>query len=406
MLVLALISALVIYVYKRFATQYISPRWIAVFFAVKLLCAFAYQATYKYFYEYPSDSDAYIHDAIEIINKADRSYLLLKIVAATQNDDELRTLIPNLSKWDKPFNYGLPNDNRTVIRGCILTGMFIRTPIIVYYLVFSLISGFGILLCFVSFRRIGYNIPFVFFCMPSVLFWSSAPLKESLAIFFLGSVLFSLSLHRVLLQITLIALSILGLATSRLFLMLALLPASASYLFALKNKITKRRIIILIVISLSLLIGDFLFLENGVNAYILQKQHDFYNMLHSISGASSEIQLIEARDVTSLLILYSQALLNSLVRPFIWEAHNAAAVLASIENTAILVLLLNYLREIIVKKRKTSFIEIAIISFSIIALCIAGASIPVLGALSRYRTPVLILLIPVLAIPLNSSKTK
>lgn len=401
MFVLVLISAFIIYFYKRFASHYISSKWIVIFFVLKLLFSFAYQATYKYFYQYPSDSDAYIHDAIEIIDKADPSSLL-KIVTATQSDKEVRMLIPNLTKWDKPFNYGLPNDNRAIIRGCVLTGMFIRPPIMVYYWVFSLISGLGILLCFASFRRMGFRIPFILFCLPSVLFWSSAPLKESLAIFFLGVMLFSLTVQGALPRFIFITLSIFGLATSRLFLMLSLMPASALFLFIHRNKITKRKVMILILVFLFLFIGDFLFIEKGLHAYILQKQHDFYNMLHSISGASSEIELIEVDNITSLFMLYSQALLNSLIRPFLWEAHNMAAMLASMENTAILLLLLNYIRESIVKQQRPSPIEISIIFFSVTAVCIAGASTPVLGALSRYRTPVLLLLIPVLSVPLYS----
>jgi hypothetical protein len=101
--------------------------------------------------------------------------------------------------------------------------------------------------------------------------------------------------------------------------------------------------------------------------------------------------------VFSLLANSPWALVSGLFRPFIWEASNLMQVLASLENTFLLVLFILAIPQVTrIKQSPHRILIIAILIYSA-ALCVFLAlSSPNFGTLVRYRVsflPFLVLLL-------------
>jgi len=397
MLLLLILLVCVFMLTQRIAKQFISIRSILIILLIKLGFSIIFLQFFKQYYQYPSDAESFIADASELSDFfEEKAGLQFKTIIGLQDDNDLKTIRPLLEKWHKPFNYGLPNDNRTVIRICLLGNLFIKAPPLVHYFNFSILSFIGLLAGYSGLRRMQFKAPTLSLLLPSVLFWSAAPLKEAISIFILGLIIFSASTQKKPLAAISFIFLLWALSLNRLFLLLAIIPSGMFFVIYKKDTINTKQLFIAGISGLLMLYIDYTFLPNGISHYILQKQADFYNMLHQISPAGSMVSIPQADSFIGLIVMYTSALINTAFRPFIWEAHNLASFLSGIENLFIAGLVLRALYLYIFKNRKLRKLEVCILLFTLISFLLIGASSPVLGALSRYRTPIVFILIPLL----------
>jgi hypothetical protein len=104
------------------------------------------------------------------------------------------------------------------------------------------------------------------------------------------------------------------------------------------------------------------------------------------AGSKIQIPILE-NSMKSFILNTPQALINSFLRPFIWEAHNPLAILAAIEN----VLVIAYITLLIFFFKKVQLNNWILFSFSFSTslLILIGLTTPVLGAIVRYKIPAL-----------------
>ena len=121
-----------------------------------------------------------------------------------------------------------------------------------------------------------------------------------------------------------------------------------------------------------------------------QKQHDFIVMA-KVNGAGSLIELSELNnDLINFVKMLPEAVFNSFFRPFVFD-YTSVIVLPNIfEN----ILLLLYVLFVIVKFKKVEdkkLLNIAMFAlvYAFTVFLIIGCTVPVLGALVRYRAPLL-----------------
>lgn len=127
----------------------------------------------------------------------DDPVLYLKIMAGFAGDEPelLQGALKNSVVWDAGENGETINDNRLIIKLNSCIHFFSRNNSYIHALVFAAISFLGIILIYQSFKDwIHYKKLFllVLLLMPSIAFWSSGITKESVSIFSIGILCWSL----------------------------------------------------------------------------------------------------------------------------------------------------------------------------------------------------------------------
>ncbi|MBI9066452.1 MAG: hypothetical protein JEZ09_04100 [Salinivirgaceae bacterium] len=381
-----------------------------ILFILKFFAGLSVFFVYSKFYDarYSSDIFKYFDDGI-IIHSAiyENPWDYLRMITGIGGN------APHLDKyyytcyfWMKPFNYGLFNDNLTVIRFNALVRLISMGNIHIHTLIISFLSFtglWGIYKVFLSyFKNQKWLLVLVVFFIPSLYFWTSGLLKEGILMFAFGMLLYSfnqlMKKHFTLSSLIVFILSIFLLLISKFYILVAALPGLAFIFLYIK---TKPKFIALkyLLIHVFFLIGAWLtkpILGISFPEILAHKQHDFINYINSLNyvGSKIEIQAIEP-NLFSLIKAIPQALYNSLFRPTLFEVSNAMMLMAALENLLIVAAILLTIFYFTKRNLKNHWFLFCV-SFTLILFALSGLTTPVLGALVRYKAPAL----PFLAIAL------
>jgi hypothetical protein len=313
--------------------------------------------------------------------------------------------------WTKTYNHGLINDNQTMIRLNLIFDLFSFGNYHIHTVFINFLSLIGLTAIYKTFEKHFTKHNFILFTsvflIPTVLFWASGVLKEGLLVFVLGLLFYfindffeSKNKFSLILFITCLLL----LTTLKVYVIIALIPGLFTYI-VLRNYNFKSFIIPFItihglLISLSLFIPQ-LFLKYSFLSIISAKQHDFIN-ISKTAGSYFEISK-QDKSVITLITSAPEALINSLFRPFIWNA-TPIMYINSFENIIIFSLLIIgcvYIRKLNFKEKNTAGL---LLSFTMYLYLIIGWTTPVAGALVRYKLPAIPFLL--IAILLITNKDK
>jgi hypothetical protein len=311
--------------------------------------------------------------------------------------------------------YPLYNDKPTffVVRIAAAAVLFSGGSFIVTTLIFALVSFFGnwrLYKVFISeFPDLKREMAIAFLFIPSVFFWGSGLLKDTITLSCIG--FYTYSFYKIFIQKErFFANAIIIFISSYLILMIkpyiifALLPGSIiwivnKYVIDIKNKLIK------------FLTGPFLLLVGIGGGYLmLANMSDLLGMysLESVmdravitnadlkadyyKGNSVDIGEFEAT-IPSMLSKAPVAINLALFRPYIWEANNLVMLLSALECFIMLLFTIRILFKarffgafpIIYKNHLLSFSII----FSLFFAFSVGISTSNFGSLVRYRIPVL-----------------
>ena len=178
----------------------ISTIWIQLFFSLKILFGIALTFVYTHLYTDPQTSDVllYYNDG-KIIADALRTRPLdgIRLLLGFQNNDYhlFETYISKMQRWSRVHDFFLINDCRTIIRFDAIVQLISFGAFHGGTVIMSFLSLTGLVAIFHAFRpffagKIKLLILALVFS-PSLIFWSSALLKEGLLIFANGIYIFS-----------------------------------------------------------------------------------------------------------------------------------------------------------------------------------------------------------------------
>ena len=235
---------------------------------------------------------------------------------------------------------------------------------------------------------------FLFF--PSVVFWSSGIVKETLALaslYFLAGILLQFFYEKKIDKLVLILALFAGTILWALkyywagVFFIAALSAIIVQQVSSKSVLVKKRIVISYILSfvfmgvaVSFLHPNFYlhrFLEVLVanhNAFV--KLSDDHNLIHYYQLNAS---------VGSVALNSLWALVSGIFRPVIGEGRSAFGLVASLENLIVLVLFISFLWRLGEKKQPVTILGLAAISYCVVLCVFLALSTPNLGTLSRYR---------------------
>jgi hypothetical protein len=258
-----------------------------------------------------------------------------------------------------------------------------------------------------EFPALGKELAYAILFIPSVVFWGSGLLKDTLT--FMAACLFVSSFYQIIklkrkyfLNILFLIIASWILIRIKPYILFAMLPGTFiwftnHYLETVKNKLI-RVVIRPAFIAITVLIG-FLFLKNmgdSLSNYSIDKvlykavemqqdlKQDYYH------GSSFDIGDFDPT-FRGVLAKSPIAIISALFRPFLWESYNPGMIVSGVENFIILIFTIYLLIRLkiynlfkLLFKNPLLFFSI---SFSLFFAFAVGLSTSNFGALVRYKIP-------------------
>ncbi len=295
-------------------------------------------------------------------------------------------------------------------------------------ILFALVSFVGMWMFFLTFYeqypQLHRWLAIASFFIPSVFFWGSGLLKDTITMGCLG--VGTYQVYRIFIKknlgirnVLLLAISLYGLYNIKLYILLTFLPAVIVWVFLVNLDAIRSPVLKIMLapfmISSAIVLGYFAMVKAGEDS----AKYSLKNVAMTAKITAYDIGYYTGRDAGSgyslgeldgtfgsMVRLSPQAINVSLFRPYLWEVKNPLMLLSAVESFLLLVLCLY----IIVKKNGRLFAAInnpnvlfALI-FSISFAFAVGVSTFNFGTLVRYKIPLLPFFLVALILILNHSK--
>lgn len=264
---------------------------------------------------------------------------------------------------------------------------------------------------FVSFfPKVEKNLAIAVLFMPSVVFWGSGLLKDTITLSAIGWYLYGfyhliIKKERPIWNSIYLFIAAMLLLKIKPYILFAILPGSLVWyltnsLWRIKNFFLKMTLTPILVILLAgtgyVLLTS---LQNSLGTYALDKVMDRavvvqQDLKQDYYGGSARFDIGDFDATFSSMILKAPAAINaSLFRPFVWEAKNPVMMLAAIENLYVLFLTIYLVFKLKVINiflliRKNSLLIFSLL-FSIFFAFSVGIATANFGALVRYKIPLI-----------------
>ena len=261
---------------------------------------------------------------------------------------------PSLAKYtSRMFWHQAGSTEYIVARIAAFLGLFCFNSYVVIALLFATISFSGIWAMYMTFAKIRPHVykqlAWTIFYVPSMFFWGSGLLKDSLCLGALGWVFYSFYRgfiqRQAVLKCTIIGLSAAyALLIIKVYILLCFLPAALLWVFNETNARITNSTIRLVAKPLFLGIGGGLAFFAATNLTKGDEKYDVdkigarskitadYLYQQSVKQEGSGYSLGELDgSIGSMVKLAPQAIGTALFRPFLWEAHNPVMLLSALE---------------------------------------------------------------------------
>ncbi len=386
-------------------------------FLLKIAFGVALWAIYTYHYTYRNTSDAfrYFDDAMVIRSLLweNPSHFFSFMFGYGLDNQEFQVYFDQMRGWTSSYSYGITNDNPTIIRINVLISLFSFGYYHVHTVFMSFMAFTGLTAlyrAFVGCFKAKEKFLFIAcFLLPSVLFWSSGVLKE--APLMMGMGLFILSISKfgepnLPWNKWLFLFSSVFLFFIKEYVLLSLIPGMLFFFIARVIPEVKAVWIFLVVhlVCFVLALNAHHIYPAGDFLYILsKKQTDFYNVAE-MQNSGSTIDLPPIDGVGDFILNYPRAFYLTWFRPDVMEVKSAFYALVAAENMVYILLL--FLAAFFFKridKEKMKFFLFGL-SFVLILSAIIGSTVPILGAVIRYRIPALPVFVIILGMVLDWNK--
>lgn len=427
-------------------------KYLFLAFIFKLIATISVWYIYTYYY-----SDTSLNDIYKYFN--DGNYLYKKFLQTPSEtiqfvldgsiSENTKALSNKLLFWTKPNQYGLLNDNQTIILLNFFLCFVSNSNLLIQSLLISSISFYATYKLYETLKN-HFSVPsrilflFLFF-NPSYLVWTSGNFKETfiyIGLMFLFSNLIRLIYRRNEMKLhLLIFINLIFILFCKNYFFLFLTPgifAIYIYLFLLKKENTKlisfSYLTFLLLIIFAGLFYNPVNFENKIKdpvkrkLYIKKINSDSYEKnalgenrnIFEVLRFKQRDQQFEAKAQKARSVIYAPtldgdpitilrcvpfALFNAIFRPNIIDIKNVLFIPDFLLNLLLFIIILLsifYKNHFLSSKEK--LIQRFILCFALMSLIIIGTLVPVLGNLVRYRAPILPLFTLVILLRIDFKK--
>jgi hypothetical protein len=370
---------------------------LKVSFILKCLVGVGLWATYTYYYPFRGKGDTfrYFDDAMVIYGELWKNPVTyFKFLFGYGLDDP--ALIPvfdRMNNWTSAATYGLPNDTQTVIRLNMLIALLSGGVYWVHLLFFNVLSLTGLVGVYALFsENLGKSrkLWWAIVLLPSALFWGSGLLKEAPFLAAFGWYVWALSKsseRKPVLILTTVFLLVL-----KPYIFVAMLPATVAWVLVQRYHwnawITSAAVS---VVSFFIALKASIIYPAGDLLYILsKKQEDFYNTAVN-AGSTVYIDPVGV-GAWEFIKTIPNRMLFTYGRPYLWESKTLLYIPPAVENIVLIVAIACALAAVYRRNETVrSPLMVFIVTFSVALAVIIGSTVPVLGALVRYKLPAVLL---------------
>jgi hypothetical protein len=343
-----------------------------------------------------SDIFRYYDDASSINDKISSHWSGYKLVLFGLGEETkaYHNTIIETNHWDSGSTPSIVSNNRMIIRYLMLAqwlGFRTYMGTLIITLLLSFIGLFALFKVMTHVFKEKQKLLFVLlFYLPSLTLWTSGITKEALLIFTLGmmatSLFYILQLKGLAVHIPLFCIELFMLFQIRallaLIFLLVFIPFAINYFTTVKRPFLSYFIALFVMASIAS--ESHTIFNKGVFDYLSERRISYIDQaLADNAGSLISKQVIEANTI-SMLKASPKALFDSLLQPVPGQWHKLSAFIAFIEN---LLILFAILFAFIYKKPKLSYKNLIyfLLIFALIYMLIIGLSIPVAGAIVRYK---------------------
>lgn len=319
---------------------------------------------------------------------------------------------PKMISWFTGWGVHLVDSNQTMIKLHLLIHPFSFGNYHIHSLLFCFLSFLGSVALYnavVKYLNIHPWLAVLSFLLPSVLLWSSAPLKETLVV-----MLLSFSIAQIIKflfennkkHLVYALLFLIPLFFVKPYFVIGIAPFLPLLLFR-KISISKKYFVAITLFIVAALTINFLPNGQTIIDGIIQKQHDFLN--HAEAENAGSLIYLPRLEATywGFLKVVPVALYNLLFKPFIWDSLNPMFLIAALENMlliALIVIAFIYRKNSLTSEQKE--LVWLLFFYSLIIYTLIGLTTPVVGAFVRYKAPILPLILTACFIILDFEKIK
>ncbi|MBL4593855.1 MAG: hypothetical protein JKX68_08580 [Flavobacteriales bacterium] len=405
-----------------FRDSHIPQHWFITIFGIKVILSILLTIIYTKYYTNRDTADIfkYFDDSLVMFNALKSNPIdYFKMLLGIDYDHSYFTAnyYQYMNHWTRPYSNNLISDSHIIIRFNAFVRLFSFGNLQVHNVFINFISLIGLTALFKAFKVVLQNkekvLFYIVFLIPSVLFWGSGLLKESIIFFGLGLLIQNLFKIISDFKISYLLLIIVGFTLiiyTKLYIIIALLIPCLGYLinrFLQLKKPIYGYIIASILFVMAIYVAPLIDAQLDFISQIAKKQQTFSRFVAEVP-TNSGILIPELTDGFSVLATIPNALLNTVIRPFLWECNSLFVWLSAFENLLIITfsIIAVFFRKRIRAAQKNILLFNLIFVFGLFSLI--GLTTPVFGAIIRYKIPGLILLLIslLLLVDLEKIKTK
>lgn len=391
---------------KRF-TNPLTKKYFIPALSVKFLGAIGVGLIYQFYYGGGDTFNYYNH--VKVVYQAflDSPTIGIKLLFSQGEFDPITSKYASMMEW-----YRSPTEF-FVIKIASLFALISFNTYSVIGLAFAFMSFSGMWAMYLTFLRI-YPLAYrklatAIFFLPSVFFWGSGLMKDSLCIGALGWVFYGFY-HALIIRKNLIPATIIGMIgmyviiSVKIYILLSFLPAALLWVFSENNQRIKSATLRTILKPLFLVFGLAAGYLGATNLTAGDERYDVdkigerskitrdYLTTQVVSGSVYNIGELDG-SIGSIVKVAPQAIVVSIYRPFLFEARNPVMILSALEATLFIYLTITLLYKTgIVKSVKLIFSKPILwfsFLFSIIFAIGVGVNSGNFGTLVRYKIPLM-----------------
>ncbi len=383
----------------------LSKRTIGSLFLLKILAGTALWYVYTYVHTDRATADIYRYfDDGNIMFSALPEHPLdyVRMLTGIGNDQRRFDVYyyQVMNNWYRQYESNMYNDAHTMIRFNAFVRLFSFGQYHVHTVFICFLCTTGLVALYKAFvtRIAGHERVWALalFVLPSVLFWSSGVIKEALLFFGLG--LFALTLKDLLRNgvrawnLLLLPFCIVLLFFLKFYVLLSLLPAFTAYVWCVRTGGAKPLLKFVATYAVFIALGlnsDLFYRDFRILEVLWVKQRDFIGMATAAnSGSLVDVAELEP-NVWSFLQAAPHALYMTFLAPLTAWGNGALGMMSALENIGLLVLVCMAVRWRRVWNEVDKPLLCFCLGYCILLALVIGWTTPVIGALVRYRVPLL-----------------
>ncbi|MBY0432667.1 MAG: hypothetical protein K2U26_01005 [Cyclobacteriaceae bacterium] len=397
------------YIIRPYVTDSINRRYFFSGLIARILGAISLGLIYQFYYNGGGDTFMYHTYGSRIVWHAFLESPMLGIKLLFADGVQYK----DIYQYASDIYYFRDPNSYAVIRLASIFDLFTFSTYSATAILFAVISFIGAWQFYLTFYEqyphLHRPLAIVAFFIPSVFFWGSGILKDSITLACLG--ISTYQIYKIFIKkeyglgnIVLLLSSLFVIYAIKKFILQAYLPAVIVWIGAVNTKAIRSSVLRILLVPF--LVGSAVLLSyyamykvgEGDDRYSLAKisetarvtAYDIRYWTGREAGSGYDIGALDGT-FESLVRLIPQAINVSLFRPYIWEVRNPLMLLSSIESLSLTLLVV----VVLFRKGKKLFIALTqpnilfTLLFGLVFSFAVGVSTFNFGSLARYKIPVL-----------------